>query len=173
MKRSVGVLLIALLADLAGPGALAAQERTTLLKQAISLRCVFETGHGFAWRDGEFVGTNKEYEGSRVVFDRIDREEGHARSVYYTPTGNSRVDDVAVVEFEWRLGLSTYGLIFIEISDANNLIATRGHCVSMTTVWSPADPPADPSSYPAVFSSHSALIEPLPSQFRGCCHIED
>jgi hypothetical protein len=176
MKHGLGVLVIALLALFAVPKGVAAQERTTQLKQAESLRCVFEAGHGFEWRDGAFAGARKENEDHPVVFDRIDRKSGHARQVYNTPAVTSRVDDVTVVEFEWRLpreNSSTYGLTFVVIDEYDGFISVaHGRWVGMTTVWSPADPPADPSTYPAVFSHHMALAAPFPSQFPGSCRVQ-
>jgi hypothetical protein len=176
MQHELGVLVIVFLALLVVPSGATAQERTTQLKQAESIRCVFEGGHGFEWRDGEFVGARKENEDHPVVFDRIDREGGHARQVYNTPTVSSRIDDVTVVEFEWRLpreSSSTYGLTFVVVDEYDGGISVaHGQWVGMTTVWSPADPPADSSTYPAVFSHHMALAAPFPSQFPGSCRIQ-
>ncbi|MEX2532078.1 MAG: hypothetical protein WD960_15035 [Gemmatimonadota bacterium] len=159
-----------LLAVLGVPVAVGAQES---LKQAETLRCFFETGHGFEWLDGSPITRSAEPVDGPIVVDRIDREAGRARLVVEVAlTGEAHSEDVAVVVYDTgplpRLeGRSTYGLTFLEISQAG--------AVSMITVWSPADAkslPADAQSYPAAWSWHFALDVPTPEQNPGWCKVE-
>ena len=168
-------LYVACLVSVFGfPVALGAQGAATEpLQEAETLRCFFEAGHGFEWLDGSPVARSPEPSHGPIVVDRVDRGAGRARLVVRVDaTGEPRAEDVAVVVYDTgplpRLeGRSTYGLTFLEVSPAGT--------VSMITVWSPADPkslPAEPQSYPAVWSWHFALDVPIPAQSPGWCRVE-
>lgn len=162
MNVSTSLGLIPWLICLIDPVNLVGQEeRTAWMKQAETLRCFFEAGHKFEWRDGKplSIETN---DADTVVFDQIDREAGHARAI-----SSHGVGDVRVVTFDPGF-VSIYGLTFIEATGFGN--------VNMTSVWAPAESdsyPLDPRVYPAVFSHHHAVDKPAPAQYPGWCRIEE
>jgi hypothetical protein len=169
--RLLSVILT--LALIAGPADLVAQQATTeLLREAQTLRCVFEMGQRLEWLDGTPVVRPAAPPDAPIVVDRIDRETGRARLIVVSWKGEPLLEDVAVAVLDTgplpRLdGRSTYGLTFLEVTQAG--------AVSMITVWSPADPqslPAEARSYPAAWSWHGALEVPTPEQNPGWCRVE-